>query len=120
MIRLILPYPVSANRYWRVFGGRVVHSAEARSYRNVVQLKAREKRVCPMAGDVAVHVALCPELTKKGVASQTRLDLDNCLKVALDALQGIAFNNDKQVVKLVAELGPAQVGGALMVEVMAA
>ena len=21
MIRLVLPYPVSANRYWRVFGG---------------------------------------------------------------------------------------------------
>lgn len=120
MIRLTLPYPVSANRYWRVFGGRVVHSAEARSYRSAVQFKAREKRVTPIAGDVSVHVALCPEMTAKGVASKTRLDLDNCLKVALDALQGVAFSNDKQVVKLIAELGPAQVGGALMVEVMAA
>ena len=118
MIRLILPTPVSANRYWRIFGGRVVKSAEARSYRSVVQLKARG--VEPMDGPVSVHVALCPEMTAKGVASKTRLDLDNCLKVALDALQGIAFNNDKQIVKLVAELGPAQVGGALMVEVMAA
>lgn len=115
MIRLVLPYPVSANRYWRVFGGRVVHSAEARSYRNVVQIKARG--VTPMEGPVSVHVALCPEMTAKGVASKTRLDLDNCLKVALDALQGIAFSNDKQVVKLLAELGPAQVGGALLVEI---
>ena len=120
MIRLTLPYPVSANRYWRVFGGRVVHSAEARSYRTEVQINAREKRVAPLAGDVSVHVALCPELTKKGDASKTRLDLDNCIKVALDALQGIAFNNDKQVVKLVAELGPARIGGALIVEVKAA
>ena len=118
MIRLILPTPVSANRYWRIFGGRVVKSAEARSYRAEVQIKARD--VTPLDGPVSVHIALCPELTKKGVASKTRLDLDNCLKVALDALQGVAFNNDKQVVKLVAELGPAQVGGALMVEVMAA
>ena len=118
MIRLVLPYPVSANRYWRVFGGRVVHSAEARSYRNVVQIKARG--VTPLEGPVSVHVALCPGMTAKGVASKTRLDLDNCLKVALDALQGVAFSNDKQVVKLLAELGPAQVGGALMVEVRAA
>jgi len=66
---------------------------------------------------VVVRLALCPELTRKGVASKTRLDLDNCLKVALDALQGVAFSNDKQVVKLIAELGPAQVGGALMVEI---
>ena len=78
MIRLVLPYPVSANRYWRVFGGRVVHSAEARSYRNVVQIKARG--VTPLEGPVSVHVALCPEMTAKGVASKTRLDLDNCLR----------------------------------------
>lgn len=115
MIRLILPPPVSANRYWRIFGGRVVKSAEARSYRAEVQIKARD--VTPLDGPVSVHIALCPELTRKGVASKTRLDLDNCLKVALDALQGIAFNNDKQVIKLVAELGPPQIGGALMVEI---
>lgn len=120
MIRLTLLYPVSANRYWRVFGGRVVHSTEARKYREDVAAKARKKEVQPLAGPVSVHVALCPELTKKGETSKTRLDLDNCLKVALDALQGIAFSNDKQVVKLVAELGPAQIGGALLVEVKAA
>jgi crossover junction endodeoxyribonuclease RusA len=117
VIRLTLPYPVSANRYWRIFNGRAVHSSEARSYREAVQYKAREKRVTPIAGDVSVHVALCPELTKKGEASKTRLDLDNCIKVALDALQGVAFSNDKQVVKLIAEIGPAQIGGALMVEI---
>lgn len=120
MIRLTLLYPVSANRYWRVFGGRVVHSTEARKYREDVAAKARKKELQPLAGPVSVHVALCPELTKKGEASKTRLDLDNCLKVALDALQGIAFSNDKQVIKLVAELGPAQIGGALLVEVKAA
>jgi Holliday junction resolvase RusA-like endonuclease len=118
MIRLVLPAPVSANRYWRIFGGRVVKSADARRYRDEVQAKA--EGVTPLEGPVSVHIALCPELTKKGTASKTRLDLDNCIKVALDALQGVAFNNDKQVVKLIAELGPAQVGGALMVEVKAA
>ena len=118
MIRLVLNYPVSSNRYWRVFGGRVVRSAEANAYRTHVALKARD--VTPLEGPVSVHVALCPEMTAKGIASKTRMDLDNCLKVALDALQGVAFSNDKQVVKLLAELGPAQVGGALVVEVKAA
>ena len=114
---MTLPTPVSANRYWRIFNGRPVLSSDARKYREWVAIKAREIRAQPLSGNVAVHVALCPELTKKGEASKTRLDLDNCLKVALDALQGIAFNNDKQIVKLVAELGPARIGGALMVEV---
>ena len=116
--RLVLPYAVSSNRYWRVFGGRVCHSKEALDYRRYVALIAlREGYARPFTGDVAVSVALCPEMTAKGVASKTRLDLDNCLKVVLDALQGVAFNNDKQIVELRATLGPAQVGGALMVEV---
>ena len=121
MIRMILPYPVSANRYWRIAQNRHYHSKEALAYRRDVALIAlRGGYAKPYQGDVVVRLALCPELTRKGVASKTRLDLDNCLKVALDALQGVAFSNDKQVVKLIAELGPAQVGGALMVEVMAA
>jgi crossover junction endodeoxyribonuclease RusA len=118
MIRLILPPPVSSNRYWRIFRGRVVVSAEAKTYRAEVAMKARAKGIMtPLEGPVSVHVALCPEMTAKGLASKTRLDLDNCIKVALDALQGVAFANDKQVVKLIAEIGPAQIGGALMVEI---
>ena len=118
MIRLILPYPVSANRYWRIAQNRVYHSKEALGYRRDVALIAlRCGYAKPYCGDVEVRVALCPVLTAKGVASKTRLDLDNCLKVALDALQGIAFSNDKQVVKLLAEIGPAQVGGAMLVEI---
>lgn len=117
-IRMILPYPVSANRYWRVFRSRVCHSKEALDYRRDVALIAlRRGHAKPFTGDVSVSIALCPHLTKKGVASEVRIDLDNCLKVVLDALQGVAFNNDKQIVELRATLGPAQVGGALMVEV---
>ena len=118
MIRMVLPYPVSANRYWRIAQNRHYHSKEALAYRRDVALIAlRGGYAKPYQGDVVVRLALCPELTRKGVASKTRLDLDNCLKAALDALQGVAFSNDKQVVKLIAELGPAQVGGALMVEI---
>ena len=118
MIRLILPYPVSANRYWRIARNRVYHSKEALAYRrDVALIAARGGYAKPLQGNVVVRLALCPEMTAKGVASKTRLDLDNCMKVALDALQDVAFVNDKQIVELSAKIGPAQIGGALMVEV---
>lgn len=118
MIRMVLPYPVSANRYWRIAQNRHYHSKEALAYRRDVALIAlRGGYAKPYQGDVVVRLALCPELTRKGVASKTRLDLDNCMKVALDALQDVAFVNDKQIVELSAKFGPAQIGGALMVEI---
>lgn len=46
-----------------------------------------------------------------------RLDLDNCLKIALDAMQGVLFTNDRQVVELQARVGSAVADGALMVRV---
>lgn len=114
---MVFDYPPSANRYWRVWGGRVVRSSEARSYKIACQIIAAREKIKPIAGDVAVTIILHPKLTKKGVASKTRLDLDNALKVVIDALQGVAYANDSQVVKLIAEIGPAQIGGALMVEI---
>lgn len=118
MIRLVLPYPVSGNRYWRIARNRLYHSKGALEYRRDVALLACKRGyIEPLTGGVIVRIALCPKLTRRRLASETRIDLDNCLKVALDALQGVAFENDKQIVKIVAEIGPAQVGGALMVEI---
>ena len=48
---------------------------------------------------VSVSLVLRPKLTRRGQASKVRLDLDNCIKVALDALIGIAYD-DAQVVEL--------------------
>ena len=36
MIELTLPWPPSVNRYWRTFQGRMIISAEGRSYRKAV------------------------------------------------------------------------------------
>jgi crossover junction endodeoxyribonuclease RusA len=55
---------------------------------------------------------LHPKLTVKGEASKVRLDLSNCLKVVEDALNGIAYHDDKQVVEIHGKIGaPVKDGG---------
>ena len=48
-------------------------------------------------------------------ASEVCLDLDNCIKVTLDSLNGIAWVDDRQVKRISAEVGPATPGGGLRV-----
>lgn len=114
---LRLGYPVSANRYWRTLRGRTVRSSEADAYKDGVRRVAWQAGVVALADPVVVRITLHPKQTKRGVASRTRMDLDNCIKVTLDALNGVAYRDDCQVVKLVAEVGPAVAGGGLSVVV---
>lgn len=91
-MNLELPYPPSANRYWRVWRGRAVKSDEAREYQaKVRRLYARAR---PLAGPVSVTLEVYRPI-KRG-------DLDNSLKVTLDALKGVAFLDDAQVKRLTA------------------
>lgn len=111
-----LPYPVSANRYWRTFRNRTVRSVEATAYRRSVLEVAAAAGVQPvLERGVRVDLVLRPKLTARGQASKVRLDLDNCIKVALDALIGIAYEDDRQVVRLTAEIGEPVEGGGLCV-----
>ena len=115
---LNLPYPVSANRYWRIWRNKAVRSAEATAYKSVVRRIAQEAGVMPSEGSVAVCLRLIPKANKDGSASKTVIDLDNALKVTLDALQGIVYENDKQVRRIVAEYSSEPVaGGGLAVEI---
>ena len=114
---LRLDYPVSANRYWRTFRGRTVRSSEADAYKDGVRRVAWQAGVVALADPVVVRITLHPKQTKRGVASRTRMDLDNCIKVTLDALNGVAYRDDSQVVRLVAEVGPAIQDGGLSVSV---
>ena len=118
MVRLKLPYPVSANRYWRIWRNKAVRSAEATAYKSVVRRIAQEAGVMPSEGSVAVCLRLIPKANKVGNANKTVNDLDNALKVTLDSLQGIAYENDKQVRRIAAEYDGAPVaGGGLVVEI---
>lgn len=112
---LRLAYPVSANRYWRTFRGRTIRSSEADVYKASARVVAERFGVVEIQGPVSVSIALLPKLTKRGLASLTRMDLDNCIKVTLDALNGIAYFDDAQVVNLSARIGPAVEGGGLEV-----
>lgn len=117
MAPLSLPYPISANRYWRVMNGRAVRSAEADSYKRQVGWIAKAAGVRVTTDPVHVALTLHPKSTKSGAASSIRLDLDNCIKVALDALNGVAYRDDCQIVRLCAEIGPPLDGGGLSVTV---
>jgi crossover junction endodeoxyribonuclease RusA len=95
MTSITLPYPPSANTYWRVWQGRPVKSDEARAYQALVALKCRSEAMRPLVGQVSVTVSVYRP-AKRG-------DLDNSLKVLLDALKGFAYLDDKQVTRIVAE-----------------
>lgn len=87
-----LPYPPSANRYWRNVNGRMVVSASARAYKEEVGWMIRPKVKDPLPGDIYVRVRIFRP-RKIG-------DLDNTLKVLLDSLKGIVFLDDEQVVEI--------------------
>ena len=114
---LRLGYPVSANRYWRTCNGRTFRSAEADRYKGEAMHAAVRARVVEISGPVSVAITLHPKRTKQGNAYKSRMDLDNCVKVTLDALNGVAYRDDSQVVRLVAEIGEAIEGGGLSVSV---
>lgn len=111
-----LPYPLSANRYWRIANNRVYASAEAKAYKKEAALAAKFAGFrFPASGPIEVGVCLHPKQTKSGEASKTRIDLDNCLKVALDALNGIAWVDDSQITAITAMLADAKPNGGLTI-----
>lgn len=90
--RIVLPLPPSANRYWRYVAGRPVVSAQARDYKAEVAVIASIAGWSPVAEDVAVVLRFYRQ-RKHG-------DLDNYVKILLDALKHIAYMDDSQVSEL--------------------
>ena len=114
-ITLVLPWPVSANRYWRSFVPRghqraiVTLSDEAKAYKQEVGWLAKAAGVRkPIPGRVSVDVRLYPlrpaDWAKRAAKDPAGwddtvrcIDLDNARKVLYDALKGVAFEDDKWV-----------------------
>lgn len=115
MIELVLPYPISANRYWR---SRVLPkknvavtypSKEAVAYKKEIASRARLAGVRkPITGRVAIDINLYPQRPQDWVKRARLnpmswdddvrcLDLDNAIKVLLDALRGVVIEDDKWV-----------------------
>ena len=125
MPELILPYPPSANRYWRIFRNRVVPSSDATAYKRQVRALALSIGISdPTTAPVSLALILRPLRPLDGDRRERMcgadwhlklrcIDLDNALKVALDALQGVAYANDRQVRSIYIERGIPVIGGAL-------
>ena len=88
----------SVNRYWRhTKQGRHYISQEGREFKEKLQWMAKAKRVKTTNEPVEQHLYWYCKKQCNGV------DLDNRLKVVLDALEGIVYKNDRQVVRIIAE-----------------
>jgi len=93
-MRFILAYPPSANRYFRVPRalGYPITSREARDYKKNAGLDARSQGAVIMPGPLQVSV---------DVYRPRRIgDLDNQIKILFDAMNGIAWSDDSQVVDI--------------------
>lgn len=119
VIRLVLPYPISANRYWQSFvppGSKraLVHlSTEAKAYKKAVAWACVAAGVRkPLLGRLVLTLQLYPHrpldyatrMRKLGDAWDDTvqcIDLGNADKVLSDALNGIVYEDDKQVWRIV-------------------
>jgi len=94
MIELELPYPPSANHYYRRLGPRTLISREGRRFRERVCAILAAKILRPFDGPIAVQVDVHPP-------DRRRRDLDNTQKALLDALQhGGVYRDDSQIESL--------------------
>lgn len=110
IMKLTLPVPPSANRYWRLAKGRMIVSEEARKYKEDAAWLAKSAGAEMITGNVAVTLRVY-RAVKRG-------DTDNFLKVTLDSLQGVLYRNDNQIVRIVAERYDDKRNPRVEVEVM--
>lgn len=106
MVELVVPYPISANRYWRTrvvvpngnpraaFASTYV-SEEAELYKEVVREFALAEGLKPLLGEVEVEIHL--------YRPQRSGDLDNRIKVLLDALREIIYPDDSVICTIYAQ-----------------
>lgn len=103
------PRVSTAGGYGRAY---VPQKHPVHAYRAGIAAAAKRAGVQPVNGPVGVVIDLVfarpkSHLTKSGVKSSAprlpRCDVDNAAKAVLDALTGVAWNDDSQVARLVVE-----------------
>lgn len=114
MTELVLPYPPSANRYWRHptkgrLAGRHLISREGRAYRSHVGWLVQSGE--PLTGRVHLRLTVCPPDRRKR-------DIDNVLKASLDALTHAGvWVDDSQIDRLLVTRGEVVKGGSLIAQI---
>tara|TARA_R110002051_G_scaffold199711_1_gene266528 strand:+ start:3136 stop:3585 length:450 start_codon:yes stop_codon:yes gene_type:complete len=113
VLKLKLPFPISANRYWQIVGKRLIKTKQARTFiANVVfcwlNEKAKGAKSFKEDDYLALSVAVFYPI-KRG----PDVDLDNLCKVLIDAMETAQiFPNDKQFrhIQLTREYNPDREG----------
>ena len=142
-LTLQLLYPPSANRYWQTrvmnavsAGGRPMAttyiSGEAKAFKADVLRRARAAGITePIVGRIKLEIWLYPSRPQDWERRVRKLgpewddgvlclDLDNANKVLLDALKGVAFDDDKWVRQLLAQrMEPDGNGARVLVRITA-
>ena len=93
MIEIKLPWPPSTNRVWRNVKGRTILSADGRMYREVVGMHCLASKIAGkrLSGRLSVRFIINPP-------DRRRRDIDNLVKVPLDALTHAAvWLDDSQI-----------------------
>ena len=108
-IVLQLPEPPSANVYWRHNRGRIHLSTEARRYRETVRAAYTTQQGTNKVAFPEGVVALVFDWRR----SRKSGDLDNRFKQALDALRGVAYTDDNQIVEIHAYRSDVEPKGTL-------
>lgn len=109
VLHVRLPYPPSANRLWTVFRGHMVKTEAAREYAGTCAELARLAGAKRTDKHVAVEVVV-----ERPIRTG---DLDNRLKAVLDALNGIVYDDDDQVVVIKARRVDRPGNGGVVVTV---
>ena len=109
------PVPMARPRLGR--GGRVSIPERTRSFLNRVKTVARLCGIKPVVGPVEVSLWFSLPLTAKGEERKQRGDIDNLSKSVLDGLNKRAYDDDRQVVRLIAERVQGSLEGWTAVEI---
>jgi crossover junction endodeoxyribonuclease RusA len=91
-LALTLPYPPGTNNLYATIGRRRVLSREGRDYKATCVLLALAAGCRPVVGPVGLEVTV--------YRPRRAGDLDGRLKVLLDAMTGVVWVDDRQVVEL--------------------
>jgi len=113
LITLYLPYPPSINNYWIASGHRRFISQRGRDFKASVSSYVIEQNI-PKLGTIQVNIDIILRPRSKKL-----MDIDNCIKPILDAIQDAGvIDDDVQVTKVSIERGLIQKGGGCVVMIV--
>lgn len=88
--RIVLPLPPLGNRYLRRAGHTIYKTKEAKEYCEYVSFVGAQRKAKVLSGDVKIAVDV--------YRARRAGDLDGYQKVLLDSLEGVLYENDRQIV----------------------